>query len=622
MTLGEYINNMDENDTEVPLEAILTAFQDGATLLPEVRLAYAERLLANALQTRDEAISRQVANLMDSDPLLEAALETHLNDAIAEQPDAVYAFIRTHMVERCDECWSDRLKLAAEAALQVAITDADGETIINWLTLISREPATYNLGSVLHDGILAAQSRAHDDPELARQLVILAARRDPASLDTLLNDNELMTALPDNLGKVLRDFNGDALALLQNRGMEVFMVGMVRAAQACASAMFSPAAVAGIWELYSSGQVVGLLPAHYQAESIIKTWVKRGVQCLSLEALDMLAIQMLTSRRDELFLELLHQDNGSKVLLPRLVPILERSHRTINDAMNLIGQMIAAGDMQPQQAVDIYTLMLNGLEWQPETVPLIQQLARTLQKYAAVSVSSDVLWRAFDIGTDTKDELITKVAAIRLLKSLEATEEDSELAETLRRMVVETLWSEVVREDITEWWRDFIRTQSITRLAKLDKALEGKRGLDEVRAVLQTLTAMRRMMGGRSMNEFSQAAQAAFGILEALSDAFEMNNKRTVLFDPETARVELNAQAATLPAQERHILANNLKELAQLIAEMGDNRTRANLMRRSGDLDRELMTGEELPHSAVDAMKWLAGYWGGTQDEEGTDGEG
>ena len=34
---------------------------------------------------------------------------------------------------------------------------------------------------------------------------------------------------------------------------------------------------------------------------------------------------------------------------------------------------------------------------------------------------------------------------------------------------------------------------------------------------------------------------------------------------------------------------------------------------------RDLMKGEELPHSSVDAMKWLAGYWGGTQDDDNTD---
>jgi hypothetical protein len=68
--------------------------------------------------------------------------------------------------------------------------------------------------------------------------------------------------------------------------------------------------------------------------------------------------------------------------------------------------------------------------------------------------------------------------------------------------------------------------------------------------------------------------------------------------------------------EERQILANDLRELAGLIANMGDNRTKANLMRRGDDLDRDLMSGEQPPHSAVDAMKWLAGFWGGTQEDD------
>lgn len=603
----------------MPLEAMSAALQNGKVLTPEQRLDYAEHLLTNALETRDPDISRQVAGLMDNDSALETVLEKQLTDTIPNQPDAVYAFIRAHLAEQQDERWLERLKLAAMAALQVAITDGDGETIINWLTLISREPATYALGGVLHNSILAAQPRSHDDPELARQLVILAARRDPPGLEDLLADEELLAALPDNIGRVLRDYSGDALQLLENRGLEVFMVGMARAARNCSNAMFSPSAVAGIWELYVSGQVVGSLPAQYQAESIVKTWIERGVHCLSLDALEMLAVQMLTSRRDDHFINLLHQDNGSKVLMPRLVPILERSHRTINDAMNLIGQLISAGDMQPQQAADVYRLMLVGLEWQPESLPLIQQLARTLQKYPAVSVATDVLWRLFEAGCDAKDELAAKVAAIRLLKEIETTEEDAQIAETLRRLTVDSLWSEAVRTEINNWWRTYVRKLPITELAQLDKLLEGKRGLDEARAVVQTLTAIRRMLGGRTMTTFSHTVQAAFSVLEDLADAFEATNKRSVLFDPETARVELNAQGESLPVQERHVLANNLKELAQLIAIMGDNRTRATLIRRSGDLDRELMSGEELPHSAVDAMKWLAGYWGGTQDDDEDD---
>lgn len=602
---------------EIPIETIQSALQNAAPLEADVRQQYAERLLDYALETRDQSASALVAQLMDTDPTLDQALETRLYTFVPDQPDAVYAFIRAHLVDQCNDCWLERLKLAADAALKVAITDAAPSTSIDWLTLIGREPAKYELGDILHNGLLAAQSRAHDEPELARVLITLAAKRDSVVLEQLLNDKDFMAALPNNIGLVLRDFSGDPLALLQNRGLELFMVGMSRAAQACASELFTPAAIAGIWELYVGAQPIASLPPQYQADNIIQMWLERGVKCLNLEALETLAIQILTSRRDDLFLQLLHQENGAKVILPRLIFILERSHRTIEDAMNLIGRIVTAGDMLPGEAAATYIQMLNGLEWQKETLPLIQQLARTLLKHTDLTIPSDVLWRMLGIGSERKDELVAKTAVKRLLVSVAAIEDDTELVESLRRLTSDMLWSAPTQDYIIDWWRGFIRQQPASRISRLDKALEGKRGLEEARSVLQTLGSVRKMMSGHNMPEFAQAVQTTYTVLEALSDAFESSSKRNINFDPQTARAELDAQADMLPPQERQVLANNLRELALMIASMGDNRTRANLMRRNDDVDRDLMKGEERPHSAVDAMKWLAGYWGGTQEDDG-----
>ncbi len=602
--------------SELPIETIQSALQNDTTLEADVRQQYAERLLDYALETRDPAASALVAHLMDTDSTLDNPLETQLYAVMQHEPDAVYAFIRAHLVDLCNDCWLERLKLAADAALKVALTDSAPSTSMDWLTLIGREPAKYELGDILHDGLLAAQSRAHDEPELARVLIMLAAKRDSVVLEQLLNDKDFMAALPNNIGLVLRDFSGDPLALLQNRGLELFMVGMSRAAQACASELFSPAAIAGIWELYVGAQPIASLPPQYQADNIIQIWLERGVKCLTPDALESLAIQILTSRRDDLFLQLLHQENGAKVILPRLIFILERSHRTIEDAMNLIGRIVTAGDMLPGEAIATYIQMLNGLEWQKETLPLIQQLARTLLKQTDITIPADILWRMLGIGSERKDELVAKTAVKRLLVSLAAIEDDAELVESLRRLTADTLWSAPVQDIIIDWWRGFVRQQPASRITRLDKGLEGKRGLEEARSVLQTLGSVRKMMSGHNMPDFAQAVHTAYSVLEALSDAFDANSKRTINFDPETARAELDAQADMLPPQERQVLANNLRELALMIASMGDNRTRANLMRRNDDVDRELMKGEERPHSAVDAMKWLAGYWGGTQEDD------
>ncbi|MBI1282223.1 MAG: hypothetical protein GC179_29120 [Anaerolineaceae bacterium] len=608
---------LDKGVTEIPIETVQAALQNGASLEPDIRQQYAERLLDFALESRDPAASSIAAQLMDKDPSLDKVLDSHLNTVVQHEPDAVYAFIRAHLVDQCNQVWIERLQLAATAALKIAITDSAPSTTMDWLTLIGREPAKYELGEILHDGLLAAQDRAHHEPELARVLITLAAKRDAAVLEQLLDDKDFMAALPNNIGLVMRDFSGDPLALLQNRGLELFMVGMSRAAQACASELFTPAAIAGIWELYAGGQPIASLPPQYQADHIIQLWLERGVKCLNVEALESLAIQILTSRRDDLFLQLLHQENGAKVILPRLIFILERSHRTIEDAMNLIGRIVTAGDMLPQEAAATYIQMLNGLEWQKETLPLIQQLARTLTKHTDLALPPEILWRMLGIGSERKDELVTKTAVKRLLGSIATIEDDTDLIESLRRLTNDTSWSAPIQDIIIDWWRRFIRQQPASRITRLDKGLEGKRGLEEARSVLQTLGSVRKMMSSHNMPEFAQAVHTTYTVLEALSDAFDPNSKRNINFDPETARAELDAQADMLSPQDRQVLANNLRELALMIASMGDNRTRANLMRRGDNVDRELMKGEELPHSAVDAMKWLAGYWGGTQEDDG-----
>ncbi|MBL8154284.1 MAG: hypothetical protein JNM70_08885 [Anaerolineae bacterium] len=605
---------------EPSLEAMEAALTGGDPLPDGQRQQYAERLLDHALLTRDPEAGRLIARLMDADDALDAVLNERLNAVLPEQPDAVYVLIRNHLAEECDDCWLPRLKLAATASLQVAIRDADAATIGQWLTLIAREPANYDLSDVLHQAIQDTQPRAAESPELAYLLVALAAKRDPTSLDRLLDDPALIEALPNNVGRVLRDFDGDPLALLQKKGIELFMVGMARAAQACAPAMFTPASVASLWELYVTGQSVGALPHPYQPDGIIQTWVDRGVRCLNPDALEALATLMLSHRRDDLFLQLIHQPNGSKLLLPRLVPILERSHRTINDALNLIGRIVTAGDMLPQQAADAYLYMLEGLEWQQEAQPLAQQLARALQKYPSVMLPTETYWHLLEMTAEVKDEFSAKVIARRLTSDLEPLEDEGEVVEQLKKLLGETHWSEAVHEFISDWWRDFIREQPLPRLSKLSKVLDGKRVLEEERHILETLIAVRRMLNGRDLRAFATEIRAAFSVLEAISESFDPDSRRAIHFDPATARAELDVRADDLSPQEQQILANHLKQLAQIIAAMGDNRTRANLIRRGDDLDRELMTGEETPHSAVDAMKWLAGYWGGTQEEEEEEG--
>jgi hypothetical protein len=614
LTEGESFEQPLATDDELSVETLKEGLTGEVPISDSVRQEYARQLLDHALHNRDAEASNMLAQAMENDPALDKLLDPILNDTLHEQPDAVYAFVRAYLAANFNPRWLPRLKLAAMYSLRVAINDTSTETIVNWLTLIAREPQPYDLNEVLHFGILGAQTRAHEDGELARQLVTLAARRDPASLDALLGDSDFLNALPNNIGRVLRDYTGDPLMLMQNKGLEIFLVGMARAAKAGVGAIFTPPVIARIWEIYSGEQGAAPgLPPSYQPEAIIQTLIASGSSTLSSEALQSLAALILENRRDDLIIALLEQEDGRTVLLPNLLKLLEQSQRPVSDRLSLIVRMVNAEYLLPQQAVDDYSAMLEKLEAQEDVLLVTQQIARTLQQFPAVTVTAEMMWNLLSLGAEFKDEMVARVMVKSLLTEAKNLETEVDVAESLRRICAQVLWSETVRQSVTTWWRDYIRAQPLTRLGRLEKALEGKKVLEEERGILQTLSAIRKMMGQRTLEDFADNVNAAYNLLQALAESFDTPAKRALDFDALIARMELDGHWDQISPQKRQILANDLKELAQIIAAMGDNRTRANLMRRGDDLDRDLISGEQTPHSAVDSMKWLSGYWGGTK---------
>ncbi|MBE0689332.1 MAG: hypothetical protein IH587_04325, partial [Anaerolineae bacterium] len=146
--------------------------------------------------------------------------------------------------------------------------------------------------------------------------------------------------------------------------------------------------------------------------------------------------------------------------------------------------------------------------------------------------------------------------------------------------------------------------------------LDGKRLTDEPRAVVQTILAFRRMLGKRTLKQFADEVHLTFGTLEALSNAFDVDSKRQINFDLAVARTELESQNDALSPQELQVLASDFKDLAELIGLLGDHRTKPSLIRREEEVDRQLIQGAQSPHSAVDVLKWMAGYLGGLQDDE------
>ncbi len=609
--------------TEVSISDVKAIFSERLPLSDDLHILYAERLLNEALETRDVEAALIVALEMDSDPQLDQKLHLQLMEALQSQPDAVYVFIRARLNDAMESSqrWLERLQIAALASLRVAISAADSTTIINWLRLISREPLSYGLSEILRQGIFTAQIRAHDDGELARQLLILTVKRDPEIINQLLDDAAFLAVVPENMGAVLRDYNGDPLVTLQNRGPELFLVVMARAARAHSAEMFNPQTIENVWRLFTAGQTFNL-PTQYQPASIVDIWVESGTGWLPNDMLQTICTLMLADGRDELFYRMASQLASQELLVDMLVTVLQSSQRNITDLLPLIAHLINNKQITQQEAVNTYIELISLREWRQIALPLVEQLARIVQQVPALDIPTHTIWRLLDNAATSRSDMVARVAARQLFNDMEASfnQEDEGannlIVETLLRLFDQLQWSNSARQYVLNWWRDFVRSQPVARLGKLDKALDGKRALEDCRTILQSTLAFRRMLGKRSIGEFASAINIAFSVLEDIADSFDPSPRRAVSFDEGTIRAELDARKSELSDQELRILTTNFRELAQLIGEMGDHRSKANLMRRGENIDRQLMSGEQQPDSAVDVMKWVAGYLDGVQNRD------
>lgn len=586
-----------------------------------LRAQYITRLMEYALVERDAEAAEIVAAFMDADPALDEILNAMLTDTLETEPDGVYFFIRTRLASGTqtsgpEEPWLSRLQAAAVVSLQVAINDGESETLIEWLRLIAREPASYQLGAILDQGLLAAQERTHEDGDLGLRLLLFASKRAAASIDMLLDDPLLVGVLAEPLGSALREHDAqavvDSLALGKEIGLIILARAMTKAPQnPQAAAIFTPDVIQHLWALFVDPQAV-TLPQHYQPAHLVEGLVAGGVRWLEVESLDMLLTLIIRDERQPQFLQILRTLQERDKLFDPLAAALYNSELPPHDVLNLVRQAVTDGIISQQQSIDIYLSLITAHNWDNDMLPLVEQIARVGQQSPDIVIPQDVLWLMLDIAAQTKMEMVARAALRRVVVDLDTPGHDAELVEALTRLLELVNWNATLRQSALNWWRAFVQAQSIARLTALDKLMD-KRILEDARGAVQSAIAIRKMLGNRTLEEFADAIGVAYDLLQALSDSFDPTGRHAFTFDQTIVRAEIEAREDVLSPQERSIMAKNLKELAQLIITMADNRSKASLIRREDNIDRQLQTGEQEPQSAIDIMKWLSGYLSGMQ---------
>lgn len=572
-----------------------------------------ERLLALTLEERRADVALYIAQAMDADIQLDARLASLLEATQAIQPDAVYSFVRARLLDTSDASftpiWQERLHAAAEQALSLAIFASDSTTLFSWLNLIAREPVRFELGEVLCAGISASAQRAWEDGQFGRDLLALAVKRCPDVVHELLGDARFVRALPSELSNALLLHDARAIEHLAEQSRELFLLALARALRALQPCI-SPITVRALWD-FERVYAPNSLPHEFSPPHLLKQ-LSYAPQALMDGTLEMLLVVPLTREDDANFRELAHRLRMHPQIERLLFEVLEQSQRSPQDMGTLMVALLNDGTLTGQQAADIDAAVLANHEWQMNDLPIVEHLARLLTQNNDMQLPPNVLWHMLEISSAMKNETMGKVVMRRLLSDFASLISEANIARDISRLRRLIAWSHTLKTLLMAWWRDYVRTQTLGQLQKLERSLEAYKGMEDFRASVQTMLALRRLLGNRTLSDFAHEIAVTFKVLQTLSDAFDPEDSEGIEFDSATIHAEFDAHRQLLAPELRHVLATNLRQLGQLLVDMTERRSKPSLIRNDETLERQLLSGEQTPQSAIDFMKWCSGYLDGS----------
>lgn len=598
---------------EVTTEAIIRILDGATPPSDDMRRQYIRKLLHNALGERDADASKRVAEELEKDASLESDLSDIFDSMLEDQPDAVYVFIRNRLMNLgVDDAWIPRLQAAARNSLEVAIEEGDVGTLAGWLELIAHEPQTYKLHDILQEAILQARQRAYADGELGIHLILIAVRRVPEIVNALYQDERLINALESKVRKALQQASAASLEQLIDEKSEYFLLALYHGIQVSDEILVTLPTVKRLWTLYETDERVNL-PAVFRPPAAARLLATEASHQMTDEALEFLFDNIVACDDRKLIVDTAHHFADRDLLFPRLSHALESDVMPLDKVLSVMTAVGGIKRAPPHEVIDTYFTLLDYYQWEPQTQRLIEALSRLMAKHQEARVSYRHLWRLFEASQQLETESATRVSMTHLLMQYGEEEDLSVVVDGLGRIWRQIAWSKALQGVVNDWWRQYTHNLSLTQLQRLERELEPQRQLEPQKHILYSVLAMRRWLHNQDPVELAESINTTYTILEHITEAFDAEHIHEI--DSHTIRRELDEVGRGLSSERRHILANNLRNLAHRITKMAERRSKPSLIRSDESIERQLQHGEANPQGSIDMMKWIAGYLDGAHPQ-------
>ena len=600
-------------EDDVSTEAIIRILDGARPPSDDMRRQYIRKLLQNALSERDSAAGARVAEELENDAELESTLSDIFDEMLEDQPDSVYVFIRNRLMNLgIDKNWIPRLQTAARNSLEVAIEEGDIGTLAGWLELIAHEPQAYLLHDTLQEAVLMAKQRAYGDGELGIHLILIAVRRVPEIVDALYEDEQLIGALDADVRIALQNPTVDSLERLIDERAEYFLLALYHGVKVTDEVLVTLNTIKRLWSLYRSDQRVSL-PAVYRPPAVTRLLATEASHQMTEDAVEYLFESIIAGDDRKLIADSAHHLANCALLFSRLSQALSKDTLPMDKVLSIMHAVSNIKSAPPHEVIDTYFTLLDYYQWEPQTQRLMEALTRLMAKHNEVQVSYRHLWRLFDSCHALAIEGATRVSMTHLLLQYGEEEDLSRVVDGVARICGQIGWNKPLGAAVNSWWRNYTHSLSLTQLQRLERELEPQRHLEAQKYILYSVLAMRRWLHNQDPVELAESISATFTILEHIAEAFDAEHIHEI--DSHTIRRELDEVGHGLSSEQRHILANNLRNLAHRITQMAEKRSKPSLIRSDDSIERQLQHGEADPQGSIDMMKWIAGYLDGAHAE-------
>ena len=225
--------------------------------------------------------------------------------------------------------------------------------------------------------------------------------------------------------------------------------------------------------------------------------------------------------------------------------------------------------------------------------PIVEQLAWWVETHPDLPAPLPLCWRLLAAAAAAQDVAVARIALRRAFANLEVegANEIEDLVSALSEAEGTLAWSDELRAALASWWRRQLSAADQDTLRALVTELADRPALVDALTATQTALALRSLVGPADVHAFAAQLRQTLESLQALAFAFEPLVTKDMYFDDEAAQAELRSNAHGLSQEEAAVLGKDCQELAHLLTELAEHRTRGNVMRSAEELERRLMAG-------------------------------